>query len=73
MPITISSACHVRTSDKRIVLTGLWYNLDKEENIQKGSVLADFLSSTGSKNLKELEGKEVDTELEGNFLCFKAY
>ena len=44
-----------------------------EENIQKGSSLATFLNHTDSKNLKELVGKEVDTELEGNFLCFKAY
>ncbi len=69
--ITISSASILR--DKKVLTTGLWYNLDKEENIQKGSTLATFLSSTDSKNLKELEGKEVETELEGKFLCFKAY
>lgn len=59
--------------NKSVKSIGLWYNLDKEENIQKGSALANFLQFTGSKNLKELEGKEVDTELEGNFLGFKAY
>ncbi len=70
-PITISSVSYLR--DKKVVTTGLWYNLDKDENIQKGSALATFLESTSSKTLKELEGKEVDTELEGNYLCFKAY
>jgi len=59
--------------DKKVVNSGLWYNLDKEENIQKGSALATFLEKTGSKNLKELQGKEVDTELEGNYLTFKSY
>ncbi|KKN65920.1 hypothetical protein LCGC14_0476230 [marine sediment metagenome] len=69
--ITISSVSYLR--DKAVKTTGLWYNLDKEENIQKGSALAIFLEKTNSKNLKELEGKEVDTELDGNYLCFKAY
>ena len=59
--ITISSAAYLR--DKKIVTTGLWYNLDSEENIQKGSAVAIFLNYTSSKNLKELEGKEVETEL----------
>lgn len=70
-PITISSASILR--DKKVVTTGLWFNLDKEENLQKGSTLAVFLGSTDSKNLKELEGKEVETELDGKFLCFKSY
>ena len=47
--------------------------LDKDLNIQKDSALAIFLRNTDSKNIKELEGKEVETELDKNFLCFKAY
>lgn len=70
-PVTISSVSYLR--DKAVKTTGLWYNLDKEENIQKGSALAIFLEKTSSKNLKELQGKEADTELDGNYLCFKAY
>lgn len=70
-PINISSVSYLR--DKKVVTTGLWYNLDKEENLQKGSATTVFLEETNSKNLKELEGKEVDTELDGNYLCFKAY
>jgi len=69
--ITISSVSYLK--DKKVVNTGLWYNLDKEDKIQKGSVLAILLSSTNSKNLKELEGKEVETDTEGNYLCFRAY
>ena len=70
-PITISSVSYLR--DKKVITTGLWFNLDKDGNIQKGSALAVFLNHTGSKNLEELKGKEVETELEGNYLCFKAY
>ena len=70
-PITISSVAYLK--DKKVVNTGLWFNLDKEEKIQKGSALATFLNKTGSKKPKELEGKEVDTDIEGNYLCFKAY
>jgi len=69
--IKLSSVSYLR--DKAVATTGLWYNLDKEEKIQKGSALSVFLIKTNSKNLKELEGKEVDTELEGNYLCFKCY
>jgi len=69
--ITISSVNLL--IEKKVKSVGLWYNLDKEDKIQKGSALASFLSATGSKSIKELEGKEVDTDLEGRFLCFKAY
>ena len=69
--ITISSVAYLR--DKKVICTGLWYNLDKEDLIQMGSALAVFMEATGAKTIKELEGKEVDTELEKNFLCFKAY
>ena len=69
--ITISSVNYLR--DKKVINSGLWYNLDVEENIQKGSALANFLVYTNSNNLKELEGKDVETELDGRFLCFKAY
>jgi len=69
--ITISSVAYLK--DKKVDNSGLWYNLDDEENIQKGSALATFLESTGSNKLSELVGKEVETELDGNYLIFKAY
>ena len=59
--------------DKKVRSLGIWYNLDKEEKIQKGSALAVFMRYTGSNTLKELEGKEVETELEGRYLSFKSY
>jgi len=71
IPIAVSSVSYLK--DKKVTTIGLWYNLDKEENIQKGCSLAIFMDSMGVKTLKELEGKEADTDLEGNYLGFKAY
>jgi len=71
-PIHISSLSYIR--DKQIISGGLWFTLDKESNIQKGSALATFMNKVGVKNPKELEGKEIETELdEKEWLCFKAY
>lgn len=71
-PISISAVAYLK--DKKVTNTGLWFNLDKEEKIQKGSALAVFLTKTASSNLKQLEGKEVETEFDSsNYLCFKAY
>jgi len=70
--INISSVAYLR--DKQIVNSGLWMTLDKQGNIQKGSALAVFLNKIGIECPKDLEGKEVDTELDENqWLCFKAY
>lgn len=69
--ITLSSVAYLR--DKKVITTGLWFNLDKEGKIQKGSALALFLNSLGAKTLKEIIGLDVDTDLEGKYLCFKAY
>ena len=69
--IKLSSVAYL--DGKQIVNRGLWFNKDKEGNIQKGSALAVFLSKLGVKNLKELEGKEVETDLDGKYLCFKTY
>jgi len=54
--------------------SGLWFNQDEDNNIRKGSALAVLLEKTNSANIKELEGKEIETEEdEKGFLCFKAY
>ncbi len=54
--------------------SGLWINFDEDENLQKGSALVVFLNFMNVKNIKELEGKEAETDLDkSNYLCFKAY
>ncbi len=70
--IHISSVAYLR--DKQVVNSGLWYTLDSQENLQKGSALATFLQVVGVKTPADLVDKEVDTELdEQKWLCFKAY
>jgi len=70
--IKISSVSYLR--DKQVVTGGLWYSLDKDEKIQKGSALAVFLNKLGAKTPNELVGKQAQTELDDKqWLCFKAY
>jgi len=70
--IHISSVSYLR--DKQVVSHGLWYTLDKEKNIQKDCSLAIFMQRLDAKTLGELEGKEVETELDDkDWLCFKVY
>jgi len=68
---TMSSVAYLQ--DRNVVTKGLWFNKDSEGKIQKGSSLAVFLEKVGVKTISSLVGKEVDTELDGNYLCFKAY
>ena len=54
--------------------SGLWINLDEDDNIRKGSALAVLMGFANVKTTKELEGKDLNTcEDEKGFLCFKAY
>jgi hypothetical protein len=58
---------------KEIKTSGLWFNLD-EGLIPKQSALANFLQFLKVKNLNEITGKDVPTELdERGYLTFKAY
>lgn len=68
---TMSSVAYLQ--DRNVVTKGLWFNKDSEGKIQKGSALAVFIEKVGVKTISSLVGKEVDTELDGNYLCFKAY
>jgi len=71
---TISISALAYLKDKKVVNSGLWYNLDKEENIQKGSALATFMDKNDVKNLLELIDKEIETEFDSaGYLCFRAY
>jgi len=54
--------------------SGTWLNQDEDKLIRKGSALAVFLEVVGVNSIKELEGKDADTELDAKgYLCFKAY
>ena len=59
---------------KEIKTSGLWVKLDEDGLIPKQSALASFLSHISAKNLSEIVGKDVDTELDDKgYLTFKAY
>ena len=70
-PILISAVAYL--FDRAIKVSGTWFNLDKDGQLQKGSANVVLLQRIGAATLEESIGKEVDTELDGNYLCFKAY
>ena len=69
--IKISSVSYL--DGREVKTSGTWVSLDKENNLQKGSALTIFMKSIGANTLEEVIGKEADSELDGNYLCFKAY
>jgi len=70
--IKVSSAKIERKG--KLEVGGLWFNLDDDNKIKKGSLLASFLNFMQVKNVKELEGKQCQTvEDDSGYLVFKAY
>lgn len=72
-PIDISAVKHEQKGQLKV--TGTWFSLDKEGNIQKGTALADFLTSRGALNITAVIGQEdIPTVTdEKGYLAFKAY
>lgn len=70
-PINISSVSLL--VDRSIKVLGTWFNLDKEGKLQKGSALVVLLNKLGVQTIEQAISKELETELDGNYLCFKAY
>jgi hypothetical protein len=69
--IKISAASYLE--GREVVTFGTWYSLDKEGKLQKGTALTVLLNKISAKSLKDAIGKEVDTEMNGKYLAFKAY
>lgn len=71
--IKISSVAYLDGDNVKI--SGTWWNLDKEENIQKGSALAILLQKIGVNKPKDAEGHSIQTRLDKQekYLVFKAY
>jgi len=70
--VIISSVKYERS--KELKTSGLWFRLDDEGKIQKGTALASFLEFLNVKKIKELVGKKCNTaEDDKGYLCFKAY
>jgi len=71
-PIKISTLVFI--SGKTVKSSTIWINTDEDGNIQKGSTVACLLDKYQVKNVNELEGKTLQTELDENkFLAIKAY
>lgn len=74
-PIELSKIKHIGKDEKRKA-TGLWYNKDQDNKIQKGSPIASLMTIAKVSKVSELVGKEFDTEQESetkSYLCIKAY
>jgi len=70
-PIEISKIKYLK-GDK-VVSSGLWFNLDADGLIPKQSALAEMLNRYSCYCIDELVGKELSTDLDGQYLVIKAY
>jgi hypothetical protein len=57
----------------KIETAGTWVSLDSDGKLVKNSALGITLSKYGSKTITEMVGKELQTELNGNYLVIKSY
>ena len=60
----------------KLIVVGMWVNVDEDGNIQKGDTLARVLDFLKAKNLSEVDGKEmeaIDESKDSKYLCLKAY
>lgn len=71
-PIKISSVKFEKKG--KLENSGLWYNLDDDKNIRKGSSIAVLLAYLGCADIDALEGRDIATlEDDSGYLTFKAY
>jgi len=70
--IDISQTKYLKSN--KIKISGLWFKLDDDEKIFKGSALALTMNHYRIKTVAEFEGKDIETvEDENGYLCVKAY
>ena len=74
--IDMSKILYRKTEKEAVKELGLWYNEDKEGNIQMGSAIDDVLKFFKVDSLTEIEGKTCHTIVESktsSFLCLKLF
>lgn len=72
--IDITKALYRKDAKDSVKESGLWYNEDREGNIQKGSVISILMNFIDKVTLKDIENIELETEPnDAGYLCFKAY
>jgi hypothetical protein len=70
--IGISSVTYI--SKNQVKVSGTWFNLDKNGQLQKGSALAVLMQKAGAPTLAEMLNKKLDTVADDKgYLAFKAY
>lgn len=60
----------------KVIVSGLWAQLDDDKKIQKSSAVDILLKKLGCSKLSDTYSMEIETILEsedGSFLCLKAY
>jgi len=75
-PIEISSIKWINPKNAKVETVGLWFNLDAEKKIRKGSALATFLIFNEVKTISEIVLKKMELETvldEKGYLVFKTY
>jgi len=75
-PIEISSLKWINPKNAKVETVGLWFNLDAERKIRKGSALATFLDFNKVKTISEIILKKMELETildEKGYLIFKSY
>lgn len=72
--IPITKVFYRKDEKESVKEAGLWYNVDKVGDIQKGSALASLMSHKGVLTVRELAKQKVGAEPnEAGYLCIKAY
>lgn len=72
--ISISKVKYER--DGKLVVVGLWAQLDEDNKFKKSSAVSAVLNFLKCETLDQTKGKEVDTVIqseESKYLCLKAY
>jgi len=70
-PIELSKVKYLK-GDK-VTTSGLWINQDTDGLIPKQSALALTMNKYGCQNVSDFDGKDVETDLDSQYLVVKAY
>lgn len=68
------SSVKFESKDGKLKTSGIWFKLDEDGQIIKGSALSVVLNFYDAANVAAMIGKEVDSVLDdSNYLAIKAY
>jgi len=70
-PIELSKVTYLK--GKQVTSSGLWVHQDEDGLIPKNSALATAMNKYGCASIKEFDGKEIQTDIDGSYLVIKAY